>query len=111
MLHRHNSIFIGEWENIEIVGFKSQFTMCYGENEDCYFSKVEKGIGINEESSLEGIQKNNFIGTYLIGPILILNPLFTKKIIEKMGIKNKKLVFEEDVMAAYKQRLEEFKNL
>ena len=111
MLHRHNSIFIGKWEDIEIVGFKSQFTMCYGENEDCYFSKVEKGIGINEESSLEGIQKNNFIGTYLIGPILILNPLFTKKIIEKMEIKNKKLAFEEDTLAAYKQRLEEFKNL
>ena len=111
MLHRHNSLFIGEWENIEIVGFKSQFTMCYGENEQNYFAKVQKGIGINKESNLEGIQKNNFIGTYLIGPILILNPLLTKKLIEKMGIKGVKAAFEEDTIAAYKQRLNEFKNL
>ena len=111
MLHRHNSLFIGEWENIEIVGFKSQFTMCYGENAENYFAKVEKGIGINKESNLEGIQKNNFIGTYLIGPILILNPLFTKKLIEKMGVKEPKVAFEEDAVAAYKQRLEEFRNL
>ncbi len=111
MLNRHNSIFIGEFENIEIVGFKSQFTMCYGDNAKNYFAKVQKGIGLNKESNLEGIKQNNFIGTYLIGPILILNPLFTKKIIEQMGVENTKLAFEEDVLGAYKQRLEEFKNL
>ena len=70
MLHRHNSIFIGKWGNIELVGFKSQFTFAYGDNENNYFANVEKGIGINKESKLEGIYKNNFIGTYLIGPIL-----------------------------------------
>lgn len=111
MLHRHNSIFIGEWENIDIVGFKSQFTFAYGNNEENYFAKVEKGIGFNKESKLEGIMKNNFIGTYLIGPILILNPLFTKKLLEKMGVKEKSLAFEEDLKAAYNQRLEEFKKL
>ena len=111
MLHRHNSFLIGEWEGIEIVGFKSQFTMCYGENEENYFVNVKKGIGINKASNLEGIQKNNFIGTYLIGPILILNPLFTKKIIEKMGIQEAKVAFEEDAINAYKQRLEEFRKL
>lgn len=111
MLHRHNSLFIGKWENIEIVGFKSQFTMCYGENEKNYFAKVEKGIGLNKESNLEGIEEKNFIGTYLIGPILILNPLFTKRLIEKMGIEEPCVAFEEDAIAAYKQRLEEFKNL
>ena len=111
MLHRHNSIFIGKWGNIDIVGFKSQFTFAYGNNEEDYFVKVEKGIGLNKESKLEGIMKNNFIGTYLIGPILILNPLFTKKLIEKMGVKEKILAFEEDLKAAYNQRLEEFKKL
>ena len=108
MLHRHNSIFIGNWEDIKVVGFKSQFTFAYGNNENDYFAKVEKGIGLNKESKLEGIQKNNFIGTYLLGPILILNPMFTKKIIEKMGIEDVKLAFEEDTIAAYNQRLSEF---
>ena len=111
MLHRHNSIFIGNWKDIKVVGFKSQFTFAYGNNENDYFAKVEKGIGLNKESKLEGIQKNNFIGTYLLGPILILNPMFTKKIIEKMGIEDVKLAFEEDTIAAYNQRLSEFEKL
>ena len=111
MLHRHNSNFIGNWEDIKVVGFKSQFTFAYGNNENDYFAKVEKGIGLNKESKLEGIQKNNFIGTYLLGPILILNPMFTKKIIEKMGIEDVKLAFEEDTIAAYNQRLSEFEKL
>lgn len=111
MLHRHNSIFIGKWEDIDIVGFKSQFTFSYGDNKENYFAKVEKGIGLNKESNLEGISKNNFIATYLIGPILILNPDFTKRIIEKMEITDKNVAFEEDVKKAYIQRLEEFKKL
>ncbi|MCI8345298.1 MAG: hypothetical protein HFJ42_04950 [Clostridia bacterium] len=111
MMKRHNSNFIGKYENIEIVGFKSQFTQSYGNNEENYFAKVEKGIGLNPESILEGIQKNNFIATYLIGPILILNPEFTKKILQKMGIEEPKVAFEQDVKNAYEQRLKELKKL
>ena len=53
MMNRHNSYFVGNFEDIELVGFKSQFTMMYGDNTNCYFSKVEKGIGINKESKYE----------------------------------------------------------
>lgn len=111
MMHRHNSFLVGKYEDIEIVGFKSQFTMMYGDNSNLYFIEVEKGIGLNKESKLEGIKKNNFIGTYLIGPILIQNPLFTKKILKKMGCKDIKLALEDDVMAAYEARLKELKKL
>lgn len=111
MLHRHNSFFIGDFEGIEIVGFKSQFSMMYGQNEENYFAKVEKGIGINKESKYEGIRKNNFFGTYLLGPILILNPEFTKELLRKMGIKQPKLAFEEEVTKAYEQRVKEFKEI
>lgn len=111
MLKRHNSNFVGKYEDTEIVGFKSQFTFSYGENENNYFSEVEKGIGLNPESKLEGIQRNNFIATYIIGPILILNPEFTKKILQKMGVKNSNIVFEDDVKKAYEQRLKELKRL
>lgn len=110
MMHRHNSYMVGEFEDIEIVGFKSQFTMMYGDNSDSYFLKVEKGIGLNKESKLEGIKKNNFIGTYIIGPILIQNPLFTKKIMNMMGVE-KEVALEEDVMNAYNARLKELKKL
>ena len=110
MMHRHNSFLVGKYEDIEIVGFKSQFTMMYGNNENSYFIDVEKGIGLNKESKLEGIKKNNFIGTYIIGPILILNPLFTKKIIEMMG-EEPNIALEKDTMAAYEARLKELKKL
>ena len=110
MMHRHNSYLVGRYEEIEIVGFKSQFTMMYGDNSDSYFVEVEKGIGINKESKLEGIQKNNFIGTYLLGPLLILNPLFTKKIVGKMGAEAK-VALEEETMSAYEARLKELKKL
>ena len=110
MMHRHNSYLIGKYEDIEILGFKSQFTMMYGDNSASYFVEVEKGIGINKESKLEGIKKNNFIGTYLIGPILILNPLFTKKVLEIMGVEPN-IALEEDTMAAYEARLKELRKL
>ena len=110
MMHRHNSYLIGKYEDIEILGFKSQFTMMYGDNSASYFVEVEKGIGINKESKLEGIKKNNFIGTYLIGPILILNPLFTKKVLEIMGVEPN-IALEEDTMAAYEVRLKELRKL
>ena len=110
MMHRHNSYLIGKYEDIEMVGFKSQFTMMYGNNSDSYFIEVEKGIGINKDSKLEGIKKNNFIGTYLIGPILILNPLFTKKIMKMMGVEPS-IALEEDTMAAYEVRLKELRKL
>lgn len=109
MLHRHNSVFLGQYEDIELVGFKSQFTMSYGSHQENYFAKAEIGIGLNPETSLEGIKSHNFIGTYVLGPILILNPLFTKKILEMLGVENAKIAFEEETMAAYEQRLEEFK--
>ncbi len=111
MMKRHNSNFIGRYEDIEIVGFKSQFTQGYGNNEENYFANVEKGIGLNPESSLEGIQKNNFIATYIIGPILILNPEFTRKVLQKIGIEEPKIAFEEDIKKAYEQRLKELRRL
>lgn len=110
MMHRHNSYMIGKFEDIEVVGFKSQFSMMYGDNSNSYFLDVEKGIGINKKSKLEGIKKNNFIGTYVIGPILILNPLFTKKLMKMMG-EEKEIALQEDVMAAYEIRLKELKKL
>lgn len=111
MLHRHSSIFVGKYEDTELVGFKSQFAFSYGDNSKMYFVEAEKGIGINPETKYEGIKKNNFIGTYIIGPILILNPQFTKKMLKMIGINDPKIAFEEDVQKAYEQRLKELKNL
>lgn len=110
MMHRHNSYLIGRYEDIEIIGFKSQFTMMYGNNLETPFVEVEKGIGINKQSKIEGIKKNNFIGTYLIGPMLILNPLFTQKVLKMLG-EETEIALKEDTMAAYNERIKELKRL
>ena len=102
MEHRHNSLFLGKYKNLYVVGHKSQFSFSY--NEDClgFIDKV-RGVGINKESLVEGIHKNNFYGTYLLGPFLIINPLITKEILSL-----DKLPFEEEVLDAYDYRLKEF---
>jgi len=111
MMNRHNSYAVGTYEDIEVVGFKSQFTMMYGDNSKNHFLNLKAGIGINKETKLEGIKENNFIGTYLIGPILIQNPLLTEKILKLMGADNTNIALKEDVMAAYEARLNELKKL
>lgn len=111
MMNRHNSFFLGKYNEIEIVGFKSQFTMLYGNNEENYFIKADMGIGINEQTKLEGIHQNNFFATYVIGPFLILNPYFTLKLLNLMGEKEPKLAFENEVIEAYNIRLKKFKTI
>ena len=111
MMNRHNSFFLGDYNGIEILGFKSQFTLLYGNNEENYFIKADMGIGINKQTKLEGIHQNNFFATYIIGPILILNPYFTLELLKLMGIENPKLAFEDEVIEAYKIRLKKFKTI
>lgn len=108
MFNRHNSYILGKFEDMELLGFKSQFSHSYGDNSDCYFYKVTKGCGINPESALEGIRRNNFYGTYTIGPFLISNPLFVKYLMSVMGIEHPKLAFEDTIMSAYSSRLKQF---
>lgn len=110
MMNRYNSLFLGKIENIEIVGFKSQFAMSYGDNSNNYAFKVVRGSGINEQSMYEGIRINNFIGTYVLGPILVLNPYFTKYLLQILGIKDVKLEYEEEAIDCYEKRLQELKN-
>lgn len=98
---------LGELEDIKLVGFRSQFSFLYGNNEDCYFVKCLRGAGINEQSKLEGMRKNNLICTQMIGPILPLNPLFCEYFIGLAGV-DAKAAYRNAAMDAYNQRLKEF---
>lgn len=104
MINRKNSIFLGKYKDLEIVGFQSQFTTCTT-NEEKIFEKVY-GIGLSDDDNYAGIKKNNLIATPLIGPLLVLNPLFTKLVLR---VDN--LPFENDLMKAYEVRLQEYKNI
>ena len=56
------------------------------------------------------MRRKNFYGTYLIGPLLVMNPYFTQYLMYHMGIEKPKLAYSEAVKDAYRQRLTEFEN-
>lgn len=107
LFDRYNGKVLGEFDGMQIVGFRSQFSFLYGDNSDCYFVKCLRGCGINRESKLEGLRKNNLICTQIIGPILPLNPLFCEYFIGLSG-KNVTVAYKEAAMAAYEQHIKEF---
>lgn len=75
-----------------IIGFQNRFSS--NNIKDDYLFEVIKGTGNDSESKIEGIHKNNFFGTYLLGPILIRNPYFKDALLKYIGINkvNTKLV-------------------
>lgn len=112
MMNRYNSLFLGELEGKEttkIVGFMSQFAKSYGDNSKNYLFKALRGPGLNN-TKFEGVRINNFMGTYVLGPILVFNPDFTKYLLKLLGVKNPKLAFEKEAFDAYNIRLKEFEN-
>lgn len=102
--NRHNSFYVGVFDNLKIVGNKSQFTFAYGNN-NYPFLNTTVGVGMNMSESKEGIHYNNFFATSLLGPILVLNPFFTKYLLGLKGIKSK-LRFESDAIDAYQLQVE-----
>lgn len=109
MMHRHNSTFLGSFESKPVMGFKSQFTMAKPQGEVQGLFQVEKGVGLNADCPFEGVRKNNFFGTYLLGPILVLNPSFTEYLLSLMGAEHPQLAFTETAKAAYESRLKDFR--
>ena len=107
LFDRYNGKTLAEFEGMKIVGFRSQFSFIYGDNSQNYFLKCIRGIGINRESTLEGMRKNNLICTQVIGPILPLNPQFCEYFIGLTGTKAV-AAYRENAMAAYEQRLKEY---
>ena len=110
LFRRYNGKFLGDVDGIPVVGFRSQFSFLYGDNSEGYFGKNQRSIGINPDTDLEGIRRKNFFGTNLQGPILPLNPLFCEHLIRLAG-GEAPAAHREAAMAAYEQRLSEFRSL
>ncbi len=110
--HRYNANFLGDFQGMPLLGCKSQFTLAYGDNSQGYFAKAEpgRGSGLNPDTPLEGVKRNNFIGTYLIGPLLVMNPPFTRWLLRAMGVEAPMLAHEEAMEQAFAQRLKEFRD-
>lgn len=110
MMDRINSVYLGKYKDLEIVGFKSQFTFAYNIDKELpYLFDNIRGYGMNKDSKGEGIHYKNFMGTYILGPLLILNPDFTLEFMKDF-VENPKLEFYKEMKEAYDIRLKEFKN-
>ena len=107
LFKRHNSMVLAQLDDIQLVGFRSQFSFIYGDNTNYSFARCVRGIGINPESELEGMRKNNLICTQLLGPILPLNPIFCEYLVKLAGVEAK-AAYRNSAMDAYTQRLKEF---
>lgn len=110
MLHRFSGLVMGNYEDIEITAFRAQFTEGFTGEGLTPFVKMTKGVPMNKQNFSEGYIKNNFYGTYLLGPLLVLNPYFTKKLLYKLCGKERTLAFEPETIKAYEARLEDFKD-
>lgn len=101
----HNSCFIGKFDGMYMVGYKSQFGSSY--NNSHPFISVVNGYGLNSDDKSEGIRYRNFFGTYLIGPLLVYNPPFTEYLLGILG-QNVEIAHRDSVYEAYKLRTEEY---
>jgi CobQ-like glutamine amidotransferase family enzyme len=108
MMKRYNSLYIGKFGEMDIVGFKHQFSHSFGDNSGCYLFETTRGDGLNPGVKLEGIRQRNFFSTYVLGPVLVLNPPLAKYILSLMGVSEPHLEFEEECFDAYRTRVKEF---
>lgn len=79
---RLNSLIYGHYKDFEMVGYKTQFSQSFAKDHNNYLFEVEKGIGINKESKLEGFKYKGLIGTNMTGPLLIKNPDFAAEYLD-----------------------------
>lgn len=82
--YNNDVVFLDE-DSKELIGFINRSGSCYGIEEKDSMFKVLFGEGHNSESQFEGVKLNNFMGTYLTGPVLVKNPPLMKKVVEQIG--------------------------
>lgn len=93
-----------------IVGYKSQFSMVTAPDALPGFFTADRGIGRNRSTAVEGVRRNNFVGTSLIGPILIDNPHLTRALLMQLDPNTEPVLAHEQLaLAAYDARLADFR--
>lgn len=110
MMARYNSLYLGKLdsENMDIIGFKSQFSKMYDVPLDIKAFHTIRECEAEDTAVDEGVRIKNFFGTYLLGPFLIVCPNFTKYLISLMGIEEPKLAYEDYTMYCYEERMKDF---
>ncbi len=111
MMHRYNSIELCTFEDMELVGFKAEFSQLYGDNSGFGFAEAKYGIGINKKTKHEGVRIKNYFSTSLVGPFIMMNPPFVKYLMRLLGVQEPSLPFEDTNMAAYEARIADITRL
>ncbi|MDR0837104.1 MAG: hypothetical protein LBM94_02630 [Propionibacteriaceae bacterium] len=111
MRERINSKFLGEIDHEPIVGFKSQFSHVRVPEPHKleFFASTIRGVGLCAGVD-EGVRMNNLIGTHLLGPLLPLNPLFTRRLLCEIDGVDTPVAFEETAVGAFEARLAELRD-
>jgi CobQ-like glutamine amidotransferase family enzyme len=115
MFGRYNGKVMGTVPEVgaghPIVGYKSQFSMVTAAESIPGFLSADRGIGRNTGTAVEGVRQHNFIGTSLLGPLLVANPHFTSGLLTRLDPDSEPtLAHEEFALAAYEARLSEFRD-
>jgi len=76
----------------DIIGFQNRSSVLKFVKEPHLFD-VKKGTGYVPKAVIEGIHKNHFYGTYLLGPIFIRNPYFTEYLVKDI-LKSKNIPYQ-----------------
>ena len=115
MFGRYNGKVIGTVPEVgsghPVVGYKSQFSMVAAPESLPGFFTADRGIGRNTTTAVEGVRRNNFLGTSLLGPILVDNPHFARALLALLDPHTEPtLAHQEFALAAYEARLDDFRD-
>lgn len=77
----------------EIIGFQNRDTIIKNVNENNLFTVIN-GTGSYPKCPKEGVYKNNFYGTFMLGPLLARNPYFTEYLVQKI-LKEKNIEYKK----------------
>ena len=115
MMARYNSLYLGKFsdpaagiEDMDIIGFKSQFSKTYDVPAERALFRTVRECEPEDTARDEGVRVNNLFGTYLLGPFLIVCPNFTKYLMRLLGIDEPRLTYEEEAMYCYDERMKDF---
>jgi CobQ-like glutamine amidotransferase family enzyme len=106
---RYNDLSMGRFGQRRIVGFKNQLSHSYGRI-DTPFLEMELGSGLNPDVRQEGFASGGFFATYLLGPLLALNPDFAADLLKRLA-PEAEFPVPPIARKAYESRLEEYVRL
>ncbi len=111
MMNRLTELYVGLYEDIKVTGVKTQFTQNFPKEPRNfpYLFQTTRGFGMNKELEGEGIHYKNFVATYVTGPLLIMNPLFTERLFQQWNIPVE-IPYREALLEAYEIRVVEYED-